>query len=77
MYIFLVAQVSLLVKNFNVGIYSYAKNVINLKLRIMVLLIELYMYIILAVTMTIFQGHSNVRHLCFYPVKWKLSRIVK
>ena len=49
-----VSQVSGLVKNFTIGIYSD-------KLCMMVLLIELYLFISLSVTMTIFQGHSSVK----------------
>ena len=47
-----------------------------------VLLIVLYLFIPLAVTLTIFQGHSDVKQfelkiLCSYPVNLKLCRIVK
>ena len=57
----LVGQVSELVENINIEIYSGTINVINLKLCMMVLFIELYLFIPLSVTLTIFQGHSNVR----------------
>ena len=38
-------------------------NVIIVKLCMMALLIELYLFIALSVTLTIFQGHSNVEQL--------------
>ena len=53
----LVSQVSGLVKNCKIGIISDVINVINVKLCMMVLLTELSM------TLTIFQGHSNVQYL--------------
>ena len=59
---FFINQVSGLVKNFNIGIYSYKINVINAKLCMMVLLVELYLFIPLSVTVTFSQGHSNVKH---------------
>ena len=55
-----VCQVTGLVRNLNIGIYSDTTNVINVKLCMMVLLIEFYMFIPLSETLTIFQGHSNV-----------------
>ena len=57
---FLVGQVSGLVENFNVWIHSDIINVINVKLYMIVLLIKLYLFMPLSVTLTIFQGHSNV-----------------
>ena len=57
---FLIGQVSGLVRNFNIGIYSDTINVINVKLCMMSLLIELYMFITSSETMTICQGHSSV-----------------
>ena len=48
----LVSQVSGLVENFNVGI--------NVKLCIVLLLIELYLFIPLSVTFALLQGHSNI-----------------
>ena len=51
---FFVGQVSGLVENFNVGIYSDTINVINVTLCMVVLLIELYLFIPLSVTLTIF-----------------------
>ena len=57
---FFVGQVSWLVKNFNVRIFSDTIKVINIKLCMMVLLIELYVFVLFSVTLTIFQGHSSV-----------------
>ena len=54
--IFFVGQVSGLVESFNTGIYS---DTINVKFCMIVLLIELYLFIPLSVTLTIFQGHST------------------
>ena len=56
------------VENFNVGIYSDTIKVINVNLCMMVLLIELYLFIPLSVTLTIFQGHSNVKVLTDFVV---------
>ena len=53
-------QVTGLVRNFNIGIYSDTTNVINVKLCMMVLLTELHLLMPHAVTVTIFQCHSNV-----------------
>ena len=53
-YMFFMGQVSGLVENFNIGIYSTTINVVNVKLFRMVLLIELYLIIPLSVTLTIF-----------------------
>ena len=58
---FLVSQVSGFVENVNTGIFSDNIDVINLKLCMMAILIELYLFISLSVTITIFQGHSNVK----------------
>ena len=38
-------------------------NAINVKICMMVLLIELYLFFPLSVTVTIFQGHSSVKQL--------------
>ena len=57
---FFVGQVSGLVENLNIGIYSHTINVINVKLCMMALYIELYLVIRLSVTLTLFQGHSSV-----------------
>ena len=49
-------------KNFNVAIFLDAVNVINVKLCLVVVLIELYPFIIpLSVTLFVFQGHSSVK----------------
>ena len=71
---FFISQVSGLVENFNIRIFSDTINVVNIKLCIMVLLIELYLFIPLSVTLTIFQGHRNVelKMLCSYSNKLKL-----
>ena len=60
-YLVLVSQVSRFVKNFNIGIFSDTVNVMNVKLYMMVLHIELYLFITLSVTLMLFQGHSNVK----------------
>ena len=80
--VFFIHQMSWLVKNCNIGNYSDTIDVINVKLCMMVLLIELYLFISLSVALTIFKGHSNVAQfqlkiLCSYPVKLKLCKIVK
>ena len=49
-----------LVEKFNIGIYSDTTKVINVKLCMMVLLIELYLFIHLSLILTIFQGHSSI-----------------
>ena len=48
-------------KDFNVGILSNAINTISVKLRMMVLFIELYPLIPLSLTFTALQGHSSVK----------------
>ena len=48
-------------KNFNVAVFSDTMNVINFKLCMMVLLIELYLFIPLSVILTIFHGRSSVK----------------
>ena len=52
--LFFVGQVSVLVQNFDIGIYSDTINMINVKLCMMVPLIELYLFMPLSVTLTIF-----------------------
>ena len=52
---FFVGQVSRLVKNFNIWIYSGTINVNNVKLCMMV-----YLAIPLSAALAVFQGHSNV-----------------
>ena len=60
---FFVGQMSRLVENMNIEIYSDTINVINVKLCMIVLLIELYLFIPLSVTLTIFRNgsHSSVK----------------
>ena len=55
-----VGQVSRLVENFNVGIFSETSNEINVKLCMMVVLIDLYLFITFSVTLTVFQDPSNI-----------------
>ena len=55
----LVGQMSECVKNFD-SVFSNTINIINLRLCMMVLTVELYMFISLSVTMTIFQAHRSV-----------------
>ena len=43
----------------NTGIFSDTKNVVNVKLCIIVLQTELYLFIPLSVTLTILHGHSQ------------------
>ena len=62
-YMFLVSQVSGFVENFNIEIFSDTINVINVKLCMMVLHVELYLLITLSVTLTSLQGHSSVKQL--------------
>ena len=60
---FLVSQATGLVENFFIGIFSYIIDAINVKLCMMVLLVELYLFIPLSVTFTIFQEHSIVKRI--------------
>ena len=64
---FFISQVSGLVENVNIGIYSDTINVINVKLHDGTT-IELYLLIPLLVTLTIIQGHSNVKVLTDFVV---------
>ena len=78
---FFVGQVSLLVENFNIGIYSDIIRVINVKICAMVLLADHYLFIPLSITLITFQGHSNIKQclltiLC-YILKLKLCRTAK
>ena len=57
---FFVRQVSGLVENLGFIHYPDSINVINVKLCMMVVLTELYLCMPLPVTLTTFQGHSNV-----------------
>ena len=79
---FFAGQVSGLLENFNIKIYPDTINVINVNLCMMLVLIELYVLMPLSMTLTIFQGHSNIeqfklKSVCSDPVKLKLYRIVK
>ena len=79
---FLVGQVPGLVKTFNVGIVPDTINVTNIKRCAMVILIELHQLRPLTVTLTIFQGHSNVKQFqlnisCSHLIKLKLCGITK
>ena len=49
------------VENFDNGIFSHTINVINVKLCVMVLHIELYLFITLSMALTSSQGHSSVK----------------
>ena len=51
-YMFWVCQVSGLVENFNIGVFSDNINVVNVKLCMMILHTELYLLITLSVTLT-------------------------
>ena len=62
-YMFLVSQVSGLVENFTIGIFSDTTNVINVKRCLMVLHTELYLFITLSVTLRLFQGHRSVNQI--------------
>ena len=53
-YMFLVGQVSGFVENFNIEIFSDTINVINIKLFMVVLNTELYLFITLSITLTLF-----------------------
>ena len=81
-YMFLVGQVSGLIQNFNWRIFSDSRNVINVKFCQMVLHIEVYLFIDFSMTLSLFQGHSNVKYFllkfwCCYPIMLKLCWIVE
>ena len=61
-------------KNCHVAMFADAKNIISVKLCMMVVLIELYPSIPLSVTWIVFQGHSSVRQ--FELIEIKLFTIV-
>ena len=48
-------------KNFKVAIFLDTINIINVKLYNMVVVIGLYPFIPLSVTLIVFQGHSSVK----------------
>ena len=56
---FLFGQVSRHVENYNIARFLDTMIVIDVILYMMVLLIELYLFISLSVTLTIFQDHRN------------------
>ena len=77
-----IGQVSKFVRNFNIVMYSSTINVINVKLCMMVLPIELYLFTPISLTLVIFQIHRNVelftqKILCSYPITLKLCRIAQ
>ena len=57
---FFIGQLSGLVENVNIWIYSDIINVVNVKPGMMVLLCELCLFIPLSVTVIIFQDHCSV-----------------
>ena len=62
-------------ENFNIGIFSDTIDVINVKLCMMVLLIELYLFIPLSMTLATFQGATVTAltdNVFSYPIKLKL-----
>ena len=68
-------------KNFNVAIFSDTINTINVKLCMVVVVIEHYPFIPLSVTLCAFQDHSSVKHfkqkfLCSSPNTLKLCTTV-
>ena len=58
---FFVGRVSGLVENVNIRMFSDTINAINVTLFMILLLIELYLFISLLVTLTTFQSHSSVK----------------
>ena len=58
---FFISKVSRLVENIDGGIYLDTINVINIKLSMMTLHIELYLFIPFSVTLIVFQVHSSVK----------------
>ena len=66
-------------QKFNVVVFSGTASVINVKLCMMVLLIEPYLFISLSVTLTILQGHRSIKQfsqkmLCSHPIKLRHLR---
>ena len=53
------SELSVYGKNFNIAIFLDAINIMNVKLYMMVVLIELYPLKQLSVTLVLFQGHSS------------------
>ena len=52
------SQLSVCGKNFYIAIFLDTINMINVKLCMMVVLIELYPFMLFSVTLIVFQGHS-------------------
>ena len=63
-YMFLCGQASGLVENFNIGIFSDTMNVINVKRCTVVVHIELYLFITLSMTLTLFQAVFDKKLYC-------------
>ena len=69
----LAGQLSVYGKNFTIVIFSDTINMMNVKLCMMVVLVELYPFIPLSVTLTVFPNHINVKQFlrkitCVYPI---------
>ena len=80
-YMFLVCQVSWLVRNFNFRSFSDTIKVVIAKFCTMVLHSECYLFITLSVTLTLFQGQSSVNNLNsfnwkFYVLTWLNRNVV-
>ena len=58
---FVVGQVSGRVENFNTAIFSDTIYATNVKLCMMVVLNEFYLFVPLSVTLIILQGHSSIK----------------
>ena len=56
----LTGQVSICGENFNVAILLDTVSMMNVKICMMVVLVELYPFLPLSVTLIVFQGHSSV-----------------
>ena len=74
-------RVSVCGKHFNVAIFTDTINTMNVKVCVMVVLTELYLFILLSVTLIVYQGNSSVKRfrlkiLCSYRIMLKLCRVV-
>ena len=65
-------RVSLRGENFNVTVFFDTNNMINVKLCMMVVLIELYPFITLSVTLIAFQGQTSFREF-----NWKYYVLIR
>ena len=83
---FFICQVSRLCQKLYIGSFSDTMNVINVKLCIVLLHIEFYLFIILSMTLTEFQDHSSANSFkgkCYVliqlinPLIVKLCRTIK